>query len=104
MGRFAAGKRTLKRIAMNKRLKALFIEKGYPQVCELKLDGCMKTWALQWGHSKKSRFIVTDDDWMAAALVCPSCHSKQEALPHAEGHAMIMAAINKRVASCDMQE
>lgn len=89
------GKRTKQRMAYNRRLKKMAEEKGI-RSCELKLEGCLKTWALSWGHSKKSRFIVTEEDWLEAALVCPSCHAKQESLPHAEGYAMIMEAINKR--------
>jgi len=96
MSRFAAGKRTLKRIAMNKRLAKMFIERGLPQRCELKLDGCMKTWALQWCHSRKSRFINTDEEWMDAALGCPSCHGKIEAMTHDQMFEHVKEAIGRR--------
>lgn len=91
-----AGKRTLKRQAMNKRLKKLFIEKSYPQTCELKLQGCLGTWALTWAHSKKSRFLITDDDWMEAALACVHCHNIIEAKSHEEMFNHVTTAINRR--------
>lgn len=97
MSRFAAGKRTIKRIAMNKRLAKMFIDRGLPQTCEIKLDsGCMRTFSLSWAHSKKSRFIVSDSDWMEAALACPHCHGKIEAMSHEQMYEHVMEAIGRR--------
>lgn len=94
-GKLKAGKRTKKRIAMNARLKKMAEAKGIHQ-CEVRLDGCLKTWALTWAHSKKSRFIVTDDEWMEAALACVHCHDKIEAMPHDQMYKIVTEAINNR--------
>jgi hypothetical protein len=96
MARLGIGKRTLKRRAMNNRLAKMFIEKGYQQTCELKEDGCLRAFSLSWAHSKKSRYIVTDDDWMEAALACPHCHDKIEAMSHEEMFEKVMSAIGRR--------
>jgi hypothetical protein len=96
MGRFAAGKRTIKRRAMNLRLKKMFLEKGYQQTCELKLEGCLRTFALSWAHSRKSRFLTDDEKWMHACLSCCSCHDKAEAMSHDEMFKLVSGAIEKR--------
>lgn len=90
------GKRTLKRRAMNARLKRMFVENGYPQECELKLGKCQKTWALSWAHSKKSRFLITDEDWLEAALACQNCHNEIECLPHDQMKTIVIRAISSR--------
>lgn len=89
------GKRTRKRMAMNARLKKMAVEKGIC-TCEVKLEGCLKNWALTWAHSKKSRFLVTDEDWMEAALCCVSCHNKIEAMSHEEMFKKVTNAIANR--------
>ena len=93
------GPRTKKRRVMNQRLKKRHIEKGYPQSCELKLDGCLEAWALSWAHSRKSRFLQKDEDWMHACLACVSCHNKVEAMSHDAMFAVVSRAINNRVDS-----
>ena len=90
-----AGARTLKRRRFNVKLKKIWLEQGVTS-CELRLPGCLGTWAMGAAHSKKSRFLITDDDWLEAALSCCHCHQIQEALPHDEGYKMIMGAIAKR--------
>lgn len=80
---------------MNKRLKARSEALGITS-CELKEEGCLRTWALSWAHSKKSRFIVTDEDWMEAVLACPHCHAKIEAMSHDEMYAKVTEAIARR--------
>lgn len=81
---------------MNLRLKQRHIEQGYSQECELKLRGCLVTWSLTWAHSKKSRFLITDDDWMTAALACVHCHDKVEEMSHEKMEAVILTAIVRR--------
>lgn len=93
---FSTGKRVKKRIAMNQRLKERHIENGYPQTCELKLGGCLKSWACSWAHSKKGRFIQTDDDWMTAVLACVHCHNAIELLPRAEMEKVVLNTIAAR--------
>jgi hypothetical protein len=90
-----AGKRTLKRRAMNERLKRRSIELGIDS-CEIKLEGCLRKWALSWAHSKKSRFIVSDSDWMEAVLACPSCHAEIEGMSHEEMKRIVTETISKR--------
>jgi hypothetical protein len=92
---FRAGKRTKKRVAMNARLKKMAIDKGITR-CELRLPGCLKTWALTWAHSKKSRFLITEEDWMEAALCCVACHEKIEAMSHELMHKKVTEAIERR--------
>jgi hypothetical protein len=80
---------------MNARLKKLAIEKGIC-TCEIKLEGCLKNWALTWAHSKKSRFLITDEDWMEAALACVACHQKIEGMGHEKMHRIVTEAIRNR--------
>lgn len=96
MARLGIGKRTLKRRAMNLRLKKMFLDRGLAQSCELNEDGCMRTFALSWAHSKKSRFILSNEDWMEAALACPHCHDKIEAMSHDAMYEKVMGAISRR--------
>ena len=75
----------------------MFVENGWPQTCEIKLDNCQKTWALSWAHSKKGRDIVTDEDWMEAALSCQNCHFQLDnRMSKEEMHEKVTAAIAKR--------
>ena len=90
------GKRTLKRRAMNARLKKRHIENGYPQECEVRLPKCQRTWALSWAHSKKSRFLITDEDWMTAVLSCQQCHNTIEAYSHEAMAKIVLDIIARR--------
>ncbi len=90
------GKRSLKRLAMNARLKKRHAEHGWPQTCELRLAGCLKTWALSWAHSRKSRHLITEEDWMHACLSCAACHEKVEAVTHSEMFMLVSDAIRAR--------
>ena len=86
------GKRTKKRQAMNRRLNHLGIN-----FCEIAISGtCVGSIMLSWAHSKKSRFLVTDEDWMEAARCCIPCHEKIEAMSHADMEAMVKKAIAGR--------
>jgi hypothetical protein len=90
------GKKTLKRRAMNLRLKKRHIENGYPQTCEIKLPKCMGSWANGWAHSKKSRYITTDELWMTAVLACPQCHETIEAMSHDAMEKIVLDIIANR--------
>jgi hypothetical protein len=81
---------------MNAKLKRLFIEQGWPQECELKLPGCLKNWALTWAHSRRSRYLKTEEEWMHAALTCVNCHQAVDSKPHKETFKIISDAINRR--------
>lgn len=87
------GKRTAKRQAMNRKLNELGIDR-----CEIRIPGkCVDSILLSWAHSKKSRFLITDEDWMTAARSCAQCHLIIESGCHAEMERIVLEAIAKRV-------
>lgn len=88
------GKRTKKRIAANKILKERFTEWGI-FYCELRYEGC---WGQGQGfaHSKKSRFLITDQDFLEVALACNSCHNILEYSGHQNMYEVIVDTIKKR--------
>lgn len=51
---------------------------------------------LTWAHAQKSRFLVTDADWMEAARCCIPCHDHIEAFSHEEMAQVVRAAIDSR--------
>lgn len=85
------GKRGNKRKAMNAELNKLGITH-----CEIRLPGCWNRSGLTWAHATKSRFIITDEDWLRAARACISCHQKIEVMKHAEMAAYVDGAIAAR--------
>src|SRR6266404_8093220 len=64
------GKRTMVRMAANRKLNKLGIDH-----CEIKLKGCWKRSGLTWAHSVTSRFLVTPEDFLVAARACKWCHT-----------------------------
>lgn len=58
-------------------LKKQFKEWGVTR-CEI----CAGTFALSFAHSKKRRFIYSEDDWREVALLCQSCHDRVEHSGH----------------------
>ncbi len=90
-----SGPRTRKRAAMNAKLKARSVKLGIFS-CELRLPGCMGNQFLSWAHSKKSRFLVTDEDWMEAVLSCQSCHARIEGSGHEPMKRAVLDAIARR--------
>jgi hypothetical protein len=89
------GKRTKHRWSINARLKHLWEELGITS-CELRLPGCVGTFAMGAAHSKKSRFLITDADWMHACLACTHCHQLIEAWPHDQMFKVVSDAIDRR--------
>jgi hypothetical protein len=83
---------------MNRRLKARAMEQGVDS-CEIKLPGCLRGWALSWAHSKKSRFLITDEDWMEAALACCECHKQVENMNHESMHRLVTEALGRRLST-----
>lgn len=67
------GKRTKARAAARRELKPLFERAGITR-CEL----CGRDNYLGFAHSKKSKDIITDADWLEVALLCTPCHDKIE--------------------------
>ena len=90
-----AGKRTLKRRAMNVRLKKRSLEMGIT-TCEVRLEGCLINWALTWAHSYKGRNITTDERWMEAVCACVACHDKIELMKENEMGDLIRKIIANR--------
>jgi hypothetical protein len=59
--------------------------------CEL----CFSTFGIAFAHSKKRRFIQTDEDWEEVALLCQPCHEKIEF----SGHDLMYEAIRRIIAN-----
>ena len=90
------GPRTKKRQAMNRRIDKVLSGIGIDR-CEIRIQGkCVNSIMLTHAHSKKSRFLVTDGDWMEAALCCIPCHDHIEAMPHGDMHRIVTEAIARR--------
>ena len=78
-----------------KTLKKEFEYKGIT-TCELRYEGCWINNALSYAHSKKRRFICTEDDLREVALACVPCHQKIERLPHDEMERIVREVIERR--------
>lgn len=85
------GPRTLKRQAMNRQLAKLGIDH-----CEIRQPGCWGRNSLTWAHSRKSRFLVTDTDWLTAARACLHCHRIIEQWSHMDMEAIVLYVIANR--------
>jgi len=63
----------------NKRLKELFDGQNY---CEIGLEGCMRTWPLQFVHRHKRIWYKGDveklSDYNEVVIGCQVCHDKIE--------------------------
>lgn len=73
------------------KLKLEFERKGVTR-CEQ----CNGTFALGFAHRLKRRFIVTDEEKRAVALLCQPCHERIEHSGHAEMFAAITELIERR--------
>src|SRR5687768_6910583 len=49
--------------------------------CELRYEGCWRNNALSFAHSKKRRYITSQEDLEAVCLCCLNCHGKIEFRP-----------------------
>lgn len=63
--------------------------------CEIKLEGCLKDWALSLAHARKRR-LLHKGELKVVAVACAYCHDKIEAMPHEDMHRIVMDAIKKR--------
>ncbi len=61
-------------------LVARFAAVGITQ-CELGYDGCWKNNTLTFAHSKKRRYIESDEELREVCLCCQSCHARIEFNP-----------------------
>lgn len=85
------GKRTDKWNRVRAKLKQRFESAGITR-CEV----CFGTFGLAFAHSKKRRFILTDEDWEQVALLCQPCHEKIEFSGHDSMYEAILDIISKR--------
>jgi hypothetical protein len=49
--------------------------------CELRYEGCFKNNFLSFAHSKKRRYIVSQEELEEVCLSCTHCHQKIEFRP-----------------------
>ena len=81
----------------NKKLIEFFIENDIVH-CEK----CGGTFGIAPAHSKKRRFILTEEDYMEAALLCQPCHhdveygNKNESGTHERMFNIIRGVISQR--------
>ena len=64
--------------------------------CELQREGCWRDNALVLAHSKRRRFIETDEDMREVDLACDICHGDIEILPRAEMENIVRNIIASR--------
>lgn len=76
---------------MRAKLKEKFERLGITR-CEL----CFGTFGLAFAHSKKRRFILTDEELEEVALLCQPCHEKIEFSGHEEMYKAITDIIKWR--------
>lgn len=57
---------------------------------------CHGTFGLSFAHSKKRRFIQTDEDWEEVALLCQPCHQKIEFSGHENMYEAVRRIIENR--------
>ncbi len=50
--------------------------------CELKWEGCWRNNALSFAHSKKRRYIASQEELEIVALLCQKCHHAVEYSPN----------------------
>lgn len=70
-----AGRKTKAWERVRRQLKCEFTARGI-QACELRFEGCMVDDYLGFAHSKKRRYVVTDEDWREVVLACRTCHDR----------------------------
>jgi len=89
------GKRSDIRKDYNKQIMEFFITNSI-QSCEAGLEGCLISNFLTIAHSKKSRKILSREDWTEVILACTSCHSIFEAWKPEEMESFVKEKIQKR--------
>ena len=62
--------------------------------CELRYEGCFKNNFLSFAHSKKRRYITSQEELETVALLCQKCHQAVEYRPDMEE--IILRVIAKR--------
>lgn len=64
--------------------------------CELRLDGCLGSFALGLAHSKKRMHIKTSEEMREVVLACTACHDHIENLPKQQMEDIVKLTILKR--------
>lgn len=82
-----------------KKLKSAFMKAGIVR-CEI----CHTDAFLSFAHSKKRRFIHTNEELFDVALLCIPCHEKIEYSGHAEMYAKIQEIKSKRIAEIRIKD
>ena len=88
------GKRTRKRIDTNAILKERFLRWGITH-CELGYVGCWRE-VQGFAHSKKSRNLITEEDWQEVIAACNSCHDQIEILGN-KGMVTMYDVVTKKI-------
>jgi hypothetical protein len=64
--------------------------------CEIQLPGCKRDSFLTFAHSRKRRYIKTQQQLEEVALACVLCHMRIEALPESEMTKIVQEIISER--------
>ena len=71
------GQRSSKWDRVRKKLKVKFADMDIT-TCEIGLKGCLNDNFLGFAHTKKRRYITTEEDLWRVVLACQPCHAKVE--------------------------
>lgn len=78
------------------KLKEEFYAKGIV-TCELRWKGCWVNSALGFAHSKRRRFIKTDEELREVLLICQNCHMLlDDKHTHEETEKIVLDVIKSR--------
>lgn len=65
--------------------------------CELKWSGCFNYTFLGFAHSKRRRFIKTDEEMREVILACQRCHETLDRKTHEETERIVKEVIRGRM-------
>jgi hypothetical protein len=66
------------------------------QTCELELEDCTHGMFLTLAHSKKRRFIKSEEELAEVIVACSGCHDKIEAFSKEKMYATVLKTIASR--------
>jgi hypothetical protein len=89
-------KRSLERRAWARELKTWFATLGI-ESCEVRFEGCMRTFGGALAHSLKRRFINTREQYFEVCYACQFCHDiLDNKMSHADMETKVKEIIEKR--------
>ena len=93
------GRKTNDWIKTRRQLSAEFAERGITS-CELRISpDCKRDSWLSFAHSRKRRFITTEEQLREVGLACIPCHVElDERMSHEEMEEAVLKAIHRRIA------